>query len=64
MHPDLHAGLHAVGLQFLDDAVAREEVPFVLEDVFEDEDGNELPDESPPRRVAVNVHQACFPITG
>ncbi len=62
LHPALHTALHATGLQLLDDAAASEQVPFVLEEVFEDDKGNDLPDDAPPRRLVVNVHQALFPI--
>lgn len=63
LHPDLHQSLHAAGAVLLSDAEAAEECESLFEEVYEDAEGNELPDEVPPRRVPVSLHRALFPIS-
>lgn len=49
------------GIQNLDDKEMQEKVDFVFEEEYTDEEGNELPDEEPPRILTLNVASCLFP---
>ncbi len=39
----------------------KQEVDFVLDEEYTDEEGNELPEEEPPRLITLNVAGCLFP---
>ncbi len=50
-----------VGIQKLNDEEMKQEVDFVFEEEYTDEEGNDLPDEEPPRLVTLNAAGCLFP---
>lgn len=50
-----------VGIQKLNDKQMREEVDFVFDEEYTDEEGNDLPDEEPARLITMNIASCLFP---
>ena len=50
-----------VGIQKLNDEEMQQEIDFVFDEEYTDEEGNDLPDEQPPRLITLNVAGCLFP---
>lgn len=50
-----------VGIQSLSDKTMQEEIDFVFDEEYTDEEGNDLPDNEPPRIFTMNVAGCLFP---